>query len=95
MTCDSVVQVKDTASWTLGRISELHPGCIHVETHLPNLVQTLVRGLQDSPRVASNCAWAIMNLSESIGCDDEEAQSYALSVYFEHIVTALLQVTER
>lgn len=95
MTQDPVVQVKDTVAWTLGRISDLHPSCIHPELHLPNLVTALLRGLEDSPRVASNCAWALMNLSDSLGYENNEAATYQLSMFFEHIVGALLRAAER
>ena len=54
---DSSVHVKDTAAWTLGRISEIHPDCITPDLYLQTLITALLRGLEDSPRVAANCAW--------------------------------------
>ena len=54
---DASVHVKDTAAWTLGRISEYHPDCIKPDLYLHSLVGALLRGLEDTPRVAVNCAW--------------------------------------
>ena len=54
---DSSGLVKDTAAWTLGRISEYHPDCIKTDLYLQNLISALLRGLEDIPRVAANCAW--------------------------------------
>lgn len=54
---DPSAHVKDTAAWTLGRISEYHPDCIKPDLYLPSLIAALLRGLEDIPRVAANCAW--------------------------------------
>jgi importin subunit beta-1 len=54
---DSVVHVKDTVAWTLGRICELLINCIKPEIHLNELISALVYGLQDSPRIVGNCCW--------------------------------------
>lgn len=105
---DQSVHVKDTAAWTLGRISELHPDCIKPDLYLQNLVGALIAGLGDSPRVAANCAWvfflsvefidsnqAITNLAETLGGIDEDTPTTVLSVYYEHLLTALLRASER
>lgn len=54
---DPVVNVKDTVAWTLGRVCELLIHCIKPEIHLPELISALVYGLQDNPRIVSNCCW--------------------------------------
>jgi importin subunit beta-1 len=59
MTQDPSVLVKDTAAWTLGRICDMHVVCINIELHLQNLIGALLKGMEDSPRVAANCAWVI------------------------------------
>ena len=89
---DPVVQVKDTAAWTLGRISDLHVDSIHAENFQP-FITSLVQGLQDSPRVATNCAWSIMNLAQQM--NGAEMQTYQLSAYFEGVASALLACAER
>lgn len=48
--------VKDTTAWTLGRICEMLVEFI-TTADLPFVVQALIQGLGDTPRVASNCAW--------------------------------------
>ena len=53
---DSVVAVKDTTAWTLGRISEFLSTSIKTE-HLGPLVAALIDGLGGHPKVAANCAW--------------------------------------
>ncbi|KAJ1965733.1 karyopherin Kap95 [Dipsacomyces acuminosporus] len=92
MVKDQVVQVKDSAAWTLGRVCDLLIECIQLDVHLHNLISALVGGLEDSPRIVANCCWAIMNLSEQLGGSD--AETYPLSQYFEGIITTLMRITE-
>ncbi|EPQ30681.1 uncharacterized protein PFL1_01582 [Pseudozyma flocculosa PF-1] len=98
---DQSVAVKDTAAWTLGRISDLCCDAIKPDVHLAGMIQALVVGLQDEPRIVTNCCWAIMNLSEQLGSNalpyEEGAVTGAtpLSPYFEGIVGSLLQATGR
>ena len=87
-----MVQVKDTAAWTLGRVCELLIECIQLDVHLHNLISALVDGLSDNTRIVSNCCWAIMNLTEQLGGD--EAETYPLSQYFEGIIATLMRITE-
>ncbi|KAJ2236247.1 karyopherin Kap95 [Coemansia sp. RSA 485] len=92
MVKDQVLQVKDSAAWTLGRVCDLLIDCIQLDVHLDNLIHALVAGLEDNPRIVANCCWAIMNLTEQLGGND--AQTYALSQYFEPIITTLMRITE-
>ncbi|KAI9277599.1 armadillo-type protein [Sporodiniella umbellata] len=93
---DNVVHVKDTVAWTLGRICELLTHCIKPELHLNDLLSALVYGLQDSPRIVGNCCWSLMNLAEQLGPSiGDEAPHSPLSPFFEGIITALLQFTDR
>lgn len=91
---DPVVHVKDTAAWTLGRICELHPTCI-AESVIEVLVSSLLSGLEDSTRVAYHCAWALSHLSQHLGVNGEELPTCALSRYFDHIVSGLLNAANR
>jgi hypothetical protein len=52
---DPVPAVKDTAAWTLGRICERVADTLTADMSI--VIQALVQGLNDSPRVGSNCAW--------------------------------------
>ena len=93
MVRDPSVHVRDTAAWTLGRISDLHIGIIDLEAHLPALVGALVAGLNEGHRVASNCCWALMNLAEQLG--DATAPTCPLSPYYEGVIQPLLAFAER
>ncbi|KAF0503152.1 ARM repeat-containing protein [Gigaspora margarita] len=92
---DPSPQVKDTTAWTLGRVSELLIECIKPDVHLHPLITALVYGLKDSPRIVSNCCWALMSLSDQFGSKETPQPTYHLSTYFEGIITALLETTER
>ncbi|KAJ3024725.1 UNVERIFIED_CONTAM: karyopherin beta [Siphonaria sp. JEL0065] len=87
---DPNVQVKDTTAWTLGRISEmLTPETIKPE-QLHALISGVVAGLNDHSRVASNCAWCIINLAEHMSGEETDVQTYPLSPYFDGLITSLL-----
>ncbi|KAL0092485.1 armadillo-type protein [Phycomyces blakesleeanus] len=93
---DPVVNVKDTVAWTLGRVSELLIDCIKPKEYFHELITALVLGLQDNPRIVSNCCWALMSLAEQLGPSlGDEVPTSPLSMYYEGITTALLQFTDR
>jgi importin subunit beta-1 len=98
MMTDADTHVKDTTAWTLGRVCDLLIGAIKPDVHLHPLVSALVTGLGDSPRIAANACWALMNLADQLGSyyDDESAptQSGPLSPYYQGTVEALLKITE-
>lgn len=94
---DSHIHVKDTTAWTLGRICDLLIITIKPDVHLHPLISALVNGLQDNPRIVTNCCWALMNLADQLGYLEEEnesSQTAHLSPYYEGIVNALLRITE-
>lgn len=91
---DKVVQVKDSAAYALGRISESVPEAIDPNTHLPSLISALFTGLSSNPKMASSCCWALMNLADRFG-GDPGANENPLSKHFQDSVTHILQVTER
>ncbi|CAI2165648.1 6370_t:CDS:10 [Funneliformis geosporum] len=92
---DDSAQVKDTTAWTLGRVSELLIECIKPDEHLQSLISALVLGLRDSPRIVSNCCWALMSLSDQFGSRESSLPTYALSPFYEGIISALMETTER
>ncbi|KAJ2775984.1 karyopherin Kap95 [Coemansia nantahalensis] len=92
MVKDQVLQVKDSAAWTLGRVCDLPIECIQLDVHLHNLISALVAGLEDSPRIVANCCWAVMNLAEQLG--DAGAETCPLSQYYEGIIATLMRITE-
>ncbi|KAI9814209.1 MAG: karyopherin beta [Pycnora praestabilis] len=91
---DSVIQVKDSAAYALGRICESVSEAIDPATHLPTLISALFTGLSSNPKMASSCCWALMNLADRFA-GDPGCQENPLSRHFQDSVTHLLQVTER
>ncbi|KAJ3161708.1 karyopherin beta [Geranomyces michiganensis] len=83
---DQSLAVKDTTAWTLGRVSELLPSWIPQDV-LQLFIASLLEGLSDKPRVASNCSWALMNLGERLGVSETD-ETYVLSPYFEMMIQA-------
>jgi importin subunit beta-1 len=98
---DPSTPVKDTASWTLARITDLTCSAIKVDQHLQPLIQALVTNLNAEPRVATNCSWSLMNLCEQLGGaasqtpDGNPAATSVVSPYFEGIVSSLLAASDR
>ncbi|KAH7099422.1 karyopherin Kap95 [Auriculariales sp. MPI-PUGE-AT-0066] len=97
---DVNLHVKDTTAWTLGRICDLLTATIKPDTHLQPLVMALVAGLEDSPRIVTNCCWSLMNLGDQMSllyndAENGPAASSVISPFFQGIVEALLRVTER
>lgn len=96
---DQSIAVRDTTAWTIGRICELIPDAVLGVT-LEALLTTLVKNLSAEPRVAANICWAFNSLAEAAyenadKDEDNEPKTYALSKYFEPIVTQLLHTTKR
>lgn len=95
---DENIQVKETVSWCLGRISELVIEAIDVNTMLAPIIDALVDGLKDHPKVATNCCWTLINLTEQLCSDNlanpsNRSNGTILSQYFPRIIPSLLQVS--
>lgn len=82
---DPELQVKETVSWCLGRITELVIESIDDHTMLPKLVESLINGLNDHPKVATNCCWSLINLFEQKD----------ISNYLSSIIPALVQLSAK
>lgn len=54
---DSHIAVRDTTAWTIGRIFEFVSQAVMTDQLLRAIGQTLVNGLNDVPRVATNICW--------------------------------------
>ena len=85
--------VKDTTAWALGRICELHAGCVPQE-----MFKELVTGLSsvllpEKPRVSAQACFAIHNLAMQFESDDSNTN--LLSAYMGNLLHLLMQVTER
>jgi importin subunit beta-1 len=54
---DSVVAVRDTTAWAIGRIFEFVSQAVMNDALLRAVGRALVQGLADVPRVATNICW--------------------------------------
>eukprot|EP00906_Rhabdomonas_costata_P035092 RCo049324 len=91
---DEKTLVKDTTTWTIGRIADLHPQCI-VEKYLKPVLETMVKALSDKSNVASKACWSIQNIANYWEDDDENRSTYPLSEVFQVLVQALLATIDR
>ncbi|EDV54520.1 importin subunit beta [Drosophila erecta] len=97
---DSSVIVRDTTAWTFGRICDIIPEAAINKTYLQTLLECFVKSLKSEPRVAANVCWAFIGLSDAaceaaVTTEGETPETYALSPYFEIIITQLLETTDR
>ena len=90
---DENLQVKETVSWCLGRIAELVVDAIDIDTMLPQIVQALIEGLKDHPKIATNCCWTLINLTEQL-CNKEEDQNI-MSQYLPVVIPALMELSAK
>ncbi|KKK20373.1 hypothetical protein ARAM_003099 [Aspergillus rambellii] len=91
---DSSIQVRDSAAYALGRVCDFCSETLDPDVHLQPLISCLFNGLASSPKIASSCCWALMNVADRFA-GDVGAQTNPLSKYFEESVKSLLTLTER
>lgn len=91
---DSSVQVRDSTAYALGRVCECCPEVLDPDAHLQPLISSLFNGLASSPKIASSCCWALMNVADRFA-GDGGSQTNPLSTHFEASIQSLLAVTER
>ncbi|CCI43990.1 unnamed protein product [Albugo candida] len=87
------ILVRDTTAWTLGRICELHAGCISGDL-LPNLMELLVHGLDQEPRVSHNICYAIHNVVKAFE-ESGDSAVHLLSPYYNTLFDKLLATADR
>lgn len=90
LTSDASVQVRDTVAWCLGRIAELVIDGIDLDVALPKIIETVINGLNDNQKVATNCCWIVMNLADQLSTKSNDNQTGPMSKYYESLVPALL-----
>lgn len=88
---DPAVQVKETAAWCIGRVADLIVDAIEPQQNLPGVIQACLIGLQDHPKVATNCSWTIINLVEQLA----EAKPSPIYSYYPALVDALIKAANR
>ncbi|KAK9879418.1 hypothetical protein WA026_006486 [Henosepilachna vigintioctopunctata] len=98
---DRSVIVRDTAAWTIGRISEIIPEAAINDLYLKPLLEAMMNGLKAEARVAANICWAFSGLAEaamelaSENVENGQPETFVLSQYFEFIIHRLLETTDR
>jgi importin subunit beta-1 len=91
---DPVINVKDTAAWTLGRICENLLESIKPE-EFQRIIQAIIGGLSDNPKIAGSCAWSITCLAEQLGTKNSADPTSNLSPYLEPLLTALISAAQK
>lgn len=91
---DSSVSVRDSTAYALGRVCECCPEVLDPDVHLQPLISCLFNGLASSPKIASSCCWALMNVADRFA-GEPGAQINPLSKHFQDSIKSLLAVTER
>lgn len=92
---DPTVQVKETVTWCLGRITEVALSALDFNADLEPLLLALLDGLRDHPKVSVNSCWALINLLEQLCADSQNEQSSPMSKYYEDFVQALVLLSNK
>ncbi|GEQ68511.1 hypothetical protein JCM33374_g2179 [Metschnikowia sp. JCM 33374] len=90
---DPTIQVKETVTWCLGKITEVAINALEFSNDLEPLLQALLLGLNDHPKVSVNCCWALMNLLEQLCADSQSQDTSVMSKYYHTFVPALVQLS--
>lgn len=91
---DSSIQVRDSTAYALGRVCDFCSEILDPDVHLQPLITCLFNGLASSPKIASSCCWALMNVADRFA-GDVGAHTNPLSKHFQDSVKSLLTLTER
>lgn len=92
---DPTLHVKETVAWCLGKICEVSFAQLDLNANFELLLQALLHGLNDHPKVSVNCCWALMNIMEQLCAEAPEQESSAMSRYYETFFPALLQLSSK
>lgn len=89
---DDSLQVKETVAWCLGRIADLCFSAIDVPTHLGPILQALLKGLGDHPKVATNCCWTLINILAEVAPEGELMETSPMSSSYMTIIPVLMEL---
>lgn len=100
---DESVCVRDTSAWFVGRACDIVPESALNPELFQVLLEAMVNGLADQPRVAQNICWAFTSLSDAaydtavsqLTNEAETPPTYIMSQYYTTIVQKLLEATTR
>jgi len=91
---DPQPHVRDSAAWCFSQICENIPSVFADNALLLAFMEASLVCIRDRVRCANNMCKAIYNLAEAIQVDEQSGTS-VLSPYFEGLVKALLEVTDK
>lgn len=94
MTKDNSIQVRDSAAYALGRVCDCCPETLNPNVHLQPLVSCLFNGLASTPKIASSCCLALMNVADHFA-GELGAHTNPLSKHFQESVKSILTLTKR
>lgn len=92
---DEYLQVKETVAWCLGRIADIVVDALVINDHLSQVIQAIATGLQDHPKVSTNCCWTLMNILEQLCTDGPKEELTIMSPYYQTLVPILVQLSGR
>ncbi|KAK6457875.1 karyopherin-beta [Scheffersomyces xylosifermentans] len=90
---DESLHVKETVAWCLGRIADLVVDAIDTDTQFSGLLEALVSGLKDHPKVSTNCCWTLMNLLEQLCTEARFSETSIMSPYYQTIIPILVSLS--
>lgn len=91
---DESLSVRETVAWSLGRIADFVVAALNTPQQLQILLEAVILGLQDNPRVVTHSCWTIMNLSEQLN-PIPQAEHSMLSPFYELMTSSLIQASNR
>ena len=72
---DSSPKVREAIGWVFQQICNNHAEClVHNQENTQKFVGTLVKSLQDQPKISAHCCRAIGHLADSLSPEDREVQ---------------------
>ena len=92
---DPSIQVKETVTWCLGKITEIALSALELEKDLEPLLSTLLVGLSDHSKVSVNSCWALINILEQLCAETQDEPTNPMSKYYENFVQALVLLSNK
>jgi hypothetical protein len=77
---DNNAKVREAAGWVVSKICELHAESLIQSMNV--LIECLLDGLRDKPRVANQICHCLDHLSKSFGPVNGEERNNQLTIYF-------------
>lgn len=92
---DPQPHVREAVLWCVGRMADVCVEAVAEPARMQLVMQCIVTGLGDHPRVVVNACWAVINLAEQLLLDVEERATCALLGYYPTLVPLLVTALGR